>query len=264
MMVLTQDAAADDDDGTYRITHNTYKFTFVAPGGTSHDESTGLNLPVASCLVVRADIDGKPVVRPYTPVSSPNESHIDLIVKNYEQGVMSKHIHNLKIGDKLEMKGPISKIPITKNMKREIGMIAGGTGITPMYQVIEHVLQTEGDNTKLSLLFANVSPDDILLKKELDGLAQKYPDRFKVAYTVDRVPEGENWDGHVGFTNKELVNQYMPKPESPEDESILVMVCGPPGMMKHVSGEKTKDFKQGELTGLLKECGYSEKNVFKF
>lgn len=45
---------------------------------------------------------------------------------------MSKHIHNLKPGDYIEIKGPLVKIPYTANMKKKIGMIAGGTGLTPM------------------------------------------------------------------------------------------------------------------------------------
>lgn len=249
----------------YRVTHNTHRFRFVPPGGYAFDESTFLNMPVASCIVVQAEINGETVTRPYTPVTLPDElGHFDLVIKNYEKGSMSKHIHEMRVGDRLLVKGPISKIPVTANMKREIGMIAGGTGITPMYQVIRHVLQLPNDNTKLSLLFANVGPNDILLKHELDTLAQQHPDRLRVVYTVDRVSEGDDWKEEVGFVNKEMIERYMPKPSSPDDESVLVMVCGPPGMMQLISGEKTKDFKQGELTGLLKESGYSEKNVFKF
>jgi NAD(P)H-flavin reductase len=61
-------------------------------------------------------------------------------------------------------------------------MIAGGTGITPMYQVIQAVLKNSEDSTQLSLLYANVSPDDILLRDELDALAAAHPN-FKVWYT---------------------------------------------------------------------------------
>ncbi len=48
---------------------------------------------------------------------------------------MSKHIDSLKVGDTLEMKGPIPKYPYSANAKKKIGMVAGGTGITPMLQV---------------------------------------------------------------------------------------------------------------------------------
>jgi cytochrome-b5 reductase len=56
------------------------------------------------------DDKGKPVIRPYTPVTTPDaEGHVDFLVKKYENGVMSKHIHSLKPGDSLAIKGPIPK-----------------------------------------------------------------------------------------------------------------------------------------------------------
>lgn len=48
-----------------------------------------------------------------------------------------------------------------------IGMVAGGTGITPCYQVIQAALN-EDDGTSLSLLFGSRTVEDILLKEELD------------------------------------------------------------------------------------------------
>lgn len=248
-----------------RVTHNTNRFRFVPWGDSNLSNSTFLNMPVASCITVQAEINGETVVRPYTPVSLPNTvGHFDLVIKRYPQGIMSRHIHGLNVGEKLLVKGPFSKIPVTLNLKRELGLIAGGTGITPMYQIIQHVLQTPNDITKLSLLFANVSTNDILLKRELDELAQQHRDRFRVTYKVDRISDDEDWKGEVGRINVEMIKRHMPRPSSIEDDSVLVMVCGPPGMMQLVSGELTKDYTQGEVTGLLKEAGYSEKNVFKF
>jgi len=52
----------------------------------------------------------------------------------YPTGVMSKHMGELKVGDTLDIKGPFPKIPYKPNMKKTIGMVAGGTGITPMLQ----------------------------------------------------------------------------------------------------------------------------------
>lgn len=60
------------------------------------------------------------------------------------------------------------------------GMIAGGTGITPCYQVAAAILKDPSDTTRISLIFGNVSEDDILLRQELDDLAAQHPDRFKV------------------------------------------------------------------------------------
>lgn len=45
----------------------------------------------------------------------------------------------LQEGDLIEIKGPFPKLPYTANMKKEIGMMCGGTGITPMLQVQQHL-----------------------------------------------------------------------------------------------------------------------------
>lgn len=62
-------------------------------------------LPVASCLVVKSsdpealkDKKGKPIIRPYTPISpSDAKGELALLVKKYDNGNASKHIHDLKV-----------------------------------------------------------------------------------------------------------------------------------------------------------------------
>jgi NAD(P)H-flavin reductase len=49
-----------------------------------------------------------------------------------------------------------------------------------MYQVIKAVLKDKEDTTQMSLVYANNSEDDILLREELDSLAATHPQRFKV------------------------------------------------------------------------------------
>lgn len=243
---------------TIKVSPNTniYRFTF------SDNEKLGLE--VASCLLTRAQIDtkadGKPnyVIRPYTPISPPDsQGYFDLMVKIYPQGKMSQHIGSLKPGDTLEVKGPIPKIPYQPNMKKNIGMIAGGTGITPMLQVIDAILSNKDDNTKVSLIYGNISPEDILLKEKLDALAAKHPN-FKVYYVVDK--PSSNWRGGAGYITKDMVLKGMPAPS----DDTLILVCGPPGMMKHISGDKAPDKSQGEVSGLLKDAGYSNEMVYKF
>ena len=218
-----------------------------------------MGLPVASCLLARAKISGKYEVRPYTPTTSNEEKGLmELVVKGYEQGKVSKFIVNLQIGDELEMKGPFKKYPYRPNTKAAIGMIAGGSGITPMVQVVKEVLRNADDTTQVRLLFANVSEEDIILRNELDALAYMYPDRFQVAYCLDTPPE--NWDGYSGYITKEMVEEFLPPPS----QDNLMMVCGPPPMMFHISGNKAKDKSQGELECLLREMNYTSSMVFKF
>ncbi len=70
--------------------------------------------------------------------------------------------------------------------------------------MIDEVIFNPDDKTKITLLFSNTSLDDILLKQELDKLAQKYPDRLKIHYTVSKFAdkkEKESWKGEVGYVN---------------------------------------------------------------
>jgi len=246
-----------------KYNHNTNIFTFEFD-----DPKAKYNGKTASCVVVKANINGKDEIRPYTPVSRPNTiGELKFVIKNYPKGTISKHVHGLKVGDTLEIKGPIPKYPYEPNKLEKIGLIAGGTGITPMTQMIEEVLFNPDDKTKITLLFSNTTPEDILLREHLDKLAQKYPDKFKVYYTVSKFAdkkEKESWKGDVGHITANMLKKSIPMPAKKDDESLLIMVCGPPGFMKLLSGEKTKDMKQGELTGLLKDLGFTEKNVFKF
>jgi NADPH-dependent ferric siderophore reductase len=80
-------------------------------------EGTDSGLSVASALLTQAategacvDDKGKPVIRPYTPVTAPDQKdRLDLLIKIYDQGKMSKHFETLKPGDSLKLKGPIPK-----------------------------------------------------------------------------------------------------------------------------------------------------------
>jgi len=58
----------------------------------------------------------------------------------YPTGAMSQHVDKLEIGDYMEMRGPKGRMTYKPNMKKNIGMIAGGSGITPMLQVCDDVI----------------------------------------------------------------------------------------------------------------------------
>merc|ERR1712129_253956 len=101
---------------------------------------------------------------------------------------MSQYFGRLKVGDNLALQGPV-------------GMIAGGTGITPMYQIVSAALADAGDKTTWKLIFANQTEGDILIRSELEALAAKHPDRFSLHYTLDRPPS--KWAGSTGFITQD-------------------------------------------------------------
>lgn len=201
-----------------------------------------------------AEINGKQISRSYTP-TTPEEGrgHFDLVIKSYPTGNISKLMGELKVGDSIGMRGPKGNFEYKCNMVKSIGMIAGGTGITPMLQIIRRICNDPNDKTKVVLIFANVTENDILLKDELDQISASSPDNFTVHYVLEKPPK--DWTGEVGLVTKELIEKYCPKPTA--DTKLLL--CGPHPMVK-------------SLTTATNELGYQkpravskmEDQVYKF
>jgi cytochrome-b5 reductase len=182
-----------------------------------------------------------------------------LLVKKYDGGAMSSHIHGLKPGQTLDVKGPFAKLAYEPNKWKHVGLIAGGSGITPMVQLTRAILDNPNDKTTVSLVFANQTADDILLKDLFNLWASEHPSRFKVYYALDRPPAG--WTGEKGFVSEALIKKiHFPAP----GKGGLVGICGPDGMVAAVSGEKGPNKTQGEVGGVLKAMGYSSEEVYKF
>ncbi|KAJ9064735.1 NADH-cytochrome b5 reductase [Entomophthora muscae] len=238
------------------LTHDTKLYRFEIP------DSQALLLPVTSCIVTRTPPkEGeKAIIRPYTPVSDERAlGYFDLIVKHYPNGAMTSYLNKLKPGDFLDAKGPFLKYLYKANTLDEIGLIAGGSGITPMLQLARKILNNPKDNTKISLIFANRTESDIMLKEELDNYVKAYPDRFKVHYVLDNPPP--SWNGGKGHITKDLLKKYLPSTAS---KDVMVFVCGPMPMVEKISGKKRSAQDQGEVGGFLKELGYDKENVYKF
>jgi cytochrome-b5 reductase len=229
-----------------KVSHDTRRFRFALPSAEHI-----LGLPIGQHIYLTAKINGELVIRPYTPVSS-DEDHgfMDLVVKVYfknvhpkfpDGGKMSQHLDAMNIGDSIDVRGPSGlleykgkgefavkpdkKSPPNLLKVKKVSMIAGGTGITPMLQLIRAVFRDHDDKTQLALLFANQSEDDILLRPELEQLQREFPDRFKLWYTVDR--PGPDWKYSSGFVSSAMIEERL---FPPSDEN-LVLMCGPPPMI---------------------------------
>lgn len=185
-----------------------------------------LKIPVGHHLAVKIPVDGKDEIRYYTPIAQGYEpGYFDIIVKSYADGKVSKHFAGLKPGATVEFKGPVGRFNYVTNSYKHIGMVAGGSGITPILQLLNEIITTPEDVTRVSLIYANETENDILLKDELDEISEKYPN-FQVHYVLHK--PSENWVGDVGYVTKEHMLKYLP---NASDENRLLF-CGPPEMIR--------------------------------
>eukprot|EP01062_Namystynia_karyoxenos_P033319 TRINITY_DN2451_c1_g1_i1.p2 TRINITY_DN2451_c1_g1~~TRINITY_DN2451_c1_g1_i1.p2 ORF type:complete len:439 (+),score=167.94 TRINITY_DN2451_c1_g1_i1:73-1389(+) len=248
------------------LSHNVRRFRFALPSPKHR-----LGLPIGKHLTLSYDDeDGKMVSRAYTPVTGDEvEGYVDLVIKIYfanehpkfpKGGKLSQYVESLKIGDSIGVKGPTgrweylgrSRFSYHKEpmrMATKYNMIAGGTGITPMLQVLYAMLRDSGDGSQVALLFANQSPDDIILRDEIDRLAAKHPTQFRCWYTVDKVPEGSGkWNYSTGFIDEEMCRTRL----FPPGNDTITLLCGPPPMIKYACQPN------------LEKCGHGKDSIFSF
>lgn len=209
------------------LTHNTaiYRFALPNPNGV-------LGIPIGQHITISGNINGKEILRSYTPISLDSDSvgYFDILIKAYEKGKISKMISELQIGDFIKVKGPKGFYNYEPNILQSIGMVAGGTGISPMYQIIKAIFNNPNDRSKVTLIYGNQSITDISLKKELDSIVKSKPNQFKVIYIVDKVDEGKPWDGEVGYVTTQIMAENLPGPS----KSSQLLICGPPPMVSSV------------------------------
>lgn len=209
-----------------KINHDTwfYKIRAKNEGETA--------MPVPYHILIKDD--SCQVARSYSPVTI-NEGNLELglVIKHYKDGVLSQMLENTRIGESILVSGPVCSmmVPYKENSVDEIGMIAGGTGITPMYQLVKRILQSKTDKTRISLYYLNKTPQDILLRKELDHFSKTYPDRFKLVYAVDQANTKTNAEERIifGGPNEATIASIMPSPSFGESQRTCVLVCGPDG-----------------------------------
>ncbi|KAF5599527.1 NADH cytb-reductase [Fusarium pseudoanthophilum] len=204
------------------IAPNVYRLAFSLP-----TTSTILGLPIGQHVTIKADIDGESVARSYTPVSNNSDLGVlELVIKAYPDGKLtSKYLAKLEVGEEALFRGPKGAMKYQPNLCKKIGMIAGGTGITPMFQVIRAICEHDRDTTEISLIYANRTEQDILLREELDRFARRYPRNFKVYYMLDQPPA--NWEFGSGYVTRDLMREKLPSP----GVDSKVFLCGPPGMV---------------------------------
>lgn len=195
------------------------------------------------------------IARPYNPLLADVCDSITLLVKRYDNSKMGAKLHSLKAGETVELLGPKEQITIETGKYSHYGMVAGGTGITPLIQAAEHILHN--DSASVTMVTFNKSSQDVLLRKRLAHLEVKHPDRFKVVHVVESASVVTDLEGIA--TSDELLRELLPPP----GPGVLIMVCGKKEMTAAIAGPKTLDFKQGDVGGILKRLGFWTQQVWK-
>ena len=212
-----------------QLTSNTYRLILQVHDAQSESLSC---IPAGQHVQIRAEMENAPVLRSYTPTGMDSKTgRMELTVKVYPGGKMGNHLLRLPTGALVDVRGPIGHFKgYHRFLCSHVAMIAGGTGITPMWQIIRAICQDLADDTCVTLLYANQTQADILLRDEIDALAARFPHKLKVHYFVS-ADQDPSWTGERGRITATRLAQLLPAVTG----TSKYLVCGPDPMVLQVT-----------------------------
>ena len=166
--------------------------------------------------------DGYVAERSYSIASAPEEPRVALTVERLDDGEVSPYlVGELRIGDKLELRGPIGGFFVwSAEDERPLFLVAGGSGVVPLMAMLRHRAKARG-KAPTRLLYSSRTLSDIIYRDELERLASS-GDGVAVYHTLTR----EKPDGWKGFTRR--VDQAMMQQVAwPNERMPAVYICGP-------------------------------------
>lgn len=184
-------------------------------------------------LTMRATIHGEEVRRTYSICSSPLDKQLKVAIKKVEGGLFSRFANEeLKKGDTLDVMQPMGKFYTALNATQHKNYIAfaAGSGITPVLSLIKTTLATE-PLSNFTLVYGNKTRSSIIFFEELEGLKNKYMDRFTLIHVLSR----EKTDAAISFgriTVEKLIDLSKLIDIANTDEFFI---CGPEEMIFTVS-----------------------------
>ena len=171
-------------------------------------------------------IGGAKMNRSYSISSSPAQrDYVDLTVRREPRGAVSRHMDDLlKVGDRIDMGGPVGKFTFTGAEADSIVLLSAGVGITPMMSIARYLTEQSWPGDIFFVYTCHVLADYIFAD-QLTALARQNP-KLHLLVTISK-PEGTDWKGPRGRITKEWLEQSIP-----DLAARRVHVCGPPSMME--------------------------------
>jgi len=175
--------------------------------------------------------DGYQAQRSYSIASAPEDSRLQITVERLEDGEVSPYlVGEVKVGDKVELRGPIGGYFVWKaDTTTPLLLVAGGSGVVPLMAMLRH-RSAAGSKVPTRLLYSSRTGDDIIYKEELDRLAS-FGDGVAVAYTLTR-SQPSGWKGYARRIDSDMVREVAwPKQQSP-----IAFICGPTSFVESAAG----------------------------
>lgn len=170
--------------------------------------------------------DGYQAQRSYSIASSPEDDNVVLTVERLDDGEVSPYlVDELRIGDELELRGPVGGYFVWEHSRGgPLLLVGGGSGVAPLRSMLRHHRALES-SVPTRLLYSARSFRDMIYREELMQTGADVVIDIRFSLTREQ-PEG--WDGYSRRIDREMLAEVA----WPASERPLVYVCGPTGFVE--------------------------------
>lgn len=239
-----------------QISDTVYKLRFTLPSADTYpfhtDKETAFASGYGHHIQVKktmrnADGSDRVVLRAFTPISLPSQpGFVDFLIKVYESpgGWMSNYLcKKLKIGRPIDVRGPrgtfIYKqgqiyLPRGVMMVRHFCFICGGSGITPVLQVLRGREMEQSSTPEIdvttTVIYSSRTWSDTIAGPQLHKLAQAGRIRLVLALTGEDKSNDEIATGGLVTVLRERLSPSSLTTKLPNASTpgVFACVCGPP------------------------------------
>ncbi|MEM9738149.1 MAG: ferredoxin--NADP reductase [Bacteroidota bacterium] len=173
-------------------------------------------------------IDNEPYYRSYSLCTAPYVDQMPAItIKKVSGGKVSNYLHeHIREGDILEVIPPQGHMTLSakRNQVKHLFLIAGGSGITPLYSILKSALDQEA-HTTIHLVNANRHENAIIYRRQLKAWQSQYPNRLQVSHILSQ--PSELWQGIAGRLTPTRLAQWIADHELSTTDYYI---CAPQGL----------------------------------
>jgi ring-1,2-phenylacetyl-CoA epoxidase subunit PaaE len=192
--------------------------TFDAPGGFAFQPGQS--------LTVRRIVDGAEARRSYS-ICAPAGDRPRIGVREVSGGAVSRWlVRDVKPGDRIEALPPSGRFVPDVGPAGHHGLIAAGSGITPVLSIAASVLRNP--DSRVTLLYGNRRSHTVMFADELADLKDRYPDRIAITHVLSR--EARDVDLFSGRLDADKLRTLLPIVCDPQSVDHW-WLCGPYGLV---------------------------------
>lgn len=207
-------------------TSDAYTFCFENTSGSTVFYKPG------QFLTLVLNIGNEEYSRSYSLCTVPvKDKYPAITVKRVQNGLVSNYlIDNIKVGDVVECMYPAGVFhpELDLKNKKEYFLFAAGSGITPLYSILQTILLKE-PSSNVNLIYCNRNESTIIYKSKLEELEIQFIDRFKMVHVLSN--PSVDWHGFRNRMDGTLARNLIQELAQKTMSDAVFFLCGPSDFM---------------------------------